>query len=68
MEALFAMDVRRIEALSRQTRLSQKELAERARVRADDVSRFFSYVAPGGLMDRLVSTVTDYATEAYPRN
>lgn len=63
MDALVTVDVRRIPALCRTLRISQQELARRASCRPDDVSRFFSAVAPGGLMDRLVDAVTATAAE-----
>lgn len=64
MDALVTVDVRKIPALCRTLKIPQAELAKRAGTRPDEVSRFFSAVAPGGLMDRLVSAVTDAAAEA----
>lgn len=64
MDALVTMDVRKIPAVVRALKVPQAELAKRAGVRPDDVSRFFCAVAPGGLMDRLVDAVADMAAEA----
>lgn len=59
MDALVTVDVRKIPALCRRLGVEQRELAALAGCRADDVSRFFCAVAPGGLMDRLVDAVQD---------
>lgn len=68
METVFTMDPRRIPALVRRLRVPQGELAKRAGVRPDDVSRFFCALAPGGLMDRLIDAVTSVAAETDPRS
>lgn len=62
--ATVTVDVRKIPALCRTLKIPQSELAKRAGTRPDEVSRFFSAVAPGGLMDRLVDAVADMAAEA----
>lgn len=63
MDALVTVDVRKLPAVAKAMGIPREELAKRAGTQPPEISRFFSALSPGGLMDRLTTAITDIAAE-----
>jgi len=68
MDAVLRLDVQRLPALIRRAGITRKELARRAGVRPEAVSRLFAALEPGGALEAVVRAAGELAAEAEARS